>query len=318
MSNGDDRRERQPDVFHMFPAFVDQGGGGDRRAGMPAIPLPFPTPPITPQPFPTGPAANDPIFRPKIPLGSSIFRAGVAGVIIATSIEILKELGQQQLDKEMREREAELEAAKRARRRDEPFRREIVLPGPDVILDPNRVEFPRPRREIRPAPPLVPRPVFEPVPVSIPTPTVPVPAIEPVPIEIPAPAPTPRATPRRAPRAKPRALPRTKPFFAGLPRFFPIGLPATSPVNVPRLRPQERPLTPTEPLVPSLVQPNIGAIQLPTPQPVPQQDPARRCKEVKRRRKRKGKCEEGFYREFRGKTRFIPWRERDCDIRLVP
>jgi hypothetical protein len=38
----------------------------------------------------------------------------------------------------------------------------------------------------------------------------------------------------------------------------------------------------------------------------------RECQEVKRRRRRKGKCREGFFREFKGKTRFITWRETDC------
>lgn len=37
-----------------------------------------------------------------------------------------------------------------------------------------------------------------------------------------------------------------------------------------------------------------------------------RCEEVKRRRRRKGKCREGFFRELPGKTQFITWREGDC------
>jgi hypothetical protein len=38
----------------------------------------------------------------------------------------------------------------------------------------------------------------------------------------------------------------------------------------------------------------------------------RECQEVKTRRRRKGKCREGFFREVPGKTRFITWREVDC------
>lgn len=40
----------------------------------------------------------------------------------------------------------------------------------------------------------------------------------------------------------------------------------------------------------------------------------RECEEVKRKRKR-GKCHEGFFEEFPGRTRFINWREVDCRTR---
>lgn len=41
----------------------------------------------------------------------------------------------------------------------------------------------------------------------------------------------------------------------------------------------------------------------------------RECQEVKRRRRRKGKCREGFFEELPGRTRFITWREVDCVTR---
>lgn len=36
------------------------------------------------------------------------------------------------------------------------------------------------------------------------------------------------------------------------------------------------------------------------------------CQEVKRKRRRKGKCREGFFRELPGKTRYETWRTREC------
>ena len=36
------------------------------------------------------------------------------------------------------------------------------------------------------------------------------------------------------------------------------------------------------------------------------------CQEVLRRRRRKGKCREGFFEELPGKTRFTTWRIKDC------
>lgn len=45
----------------------------------------------------------------------------------------------------------------------------------------------------------------------------------------------------------------------------------------------------------------------------PRQD--RRCQEVRRRRRRKGKCREGFFEERPGKTRFITWRTVNCITR---
>ena len=60
----------------------------------------------------------------------------------------------------------------------------------------------------------------------------------------------------------------------------------------------------------------------PAPAPVPQLPGARpptgsragrqKCEEVKRRRRRKGKCREGFFRELPGSTQFVTWREVDC------
>lgn len=42
---------------------------------------------------------------------------------------------------------------------------------------------------------------------------------------------------------------------------------------------------------------------------------SRDCQEVKRRRRRKGKCREGFFEEYPGSTRFIKWRVVDCRTR---
>ena len=58
----------------------------------------------------------------------------------------------------------------------------------------------------------------------------------------------------------------------------------------------------------------LGQIISAQPQPQPETNPDR-CQEVKRRRRRKGRCKEGFFREFPGKTQFIEWREVDCATR---
>lgn len=41
----------------------------------------------------------------------------------------------------------------------------------------------------------------------------------------------------------------------------------------------------------------------------------RQCVEVKRRRRRRGKCREGFFEELPSRTRFITWRTVDCRTR---
>lgn len=91
------------------------------------------------------------------------------------------------------------------------------------------------------------------------------------------------------------------------------------------------PSTPTAPGLPNTI-PNIGgspnvspqiqvspALQLqPLTQAQAQAQPqarARECESVQRRRRRKGKCREGFFKEYPGRTEYTTWAERDCATR---
>jgi len=58
----------------------------------------------------------------------------------------------------------------------------------------------------------------------------------------------------------------------------------------------------------------VGSIQplsRANPSAVPQEQ-ADKCEQVKRRRRKKGKCREGFFRESPGSTKYVTWRERRC------
>lgn len=80
------------------------------------------------------------------------------------------------------------------------------------------------------------------------------------------------------------------------------------------------PATATE-LVTSVVTPTTPvtvATALPGPSFAgsrPRTRAARECQEVKRRKRRKNKCREGFFEELPGSTRFITWRTVDCRTR---
>lgn len=245
-----------------------------------------------------------------------IFGAGAAGVAIVIDAAI-KDIQRELERRKEIEKEAE-EAAERRREERIARSREVrTLPFPTKLPE---IILPRsvPRRAIPPAP--LPRPVPAPLPIPAPVPSIPAPAPVPVPapVRIPAPAPLPaplpvptRTTPTPTRRPTPAAAPLVGPV--PIPNFFFLGQPASLPFaqSVPQR------LTPINPTVPQLPVPTIGTIQLPTTQPFPQQatQPDRRCQEVKRRRRRKGKCREGFFREFPGKTRYVTWREVDCATR---
>ena len=66
--------------------------------------------------------------------------------------------------------------------------------------------------------------------------------------------------------------------------------------------PSPTPLTP--------LQPTALPFQSPQPQPLP--DTAEQCQVVRRRRRKKGRCREGFFRETATETKFITWRSRSC------
>lgn len=285
-----------------------------QRAGLPAPVLPFPTAPVptpTPAPFP-GPgvgAANDPVFT----RGASIVgrAAGALGVGIF-AIEILKQIGDELLERESREIEATREAEKRRTQRmiqERRGNRVVIIPDPPpdpLVTQPGAL--PETPLEIPPRPVFDPAEIAQPsqTPVEIEVPDV-RPSIDPGEIqapELPQPAPTPtRPGQRRRPLVSPVPSPLQFPFFQPLP--LPQPLPFAEPV--PRFQsPQPDPLT-------SLDARSVPFVTtVPQPAPQPQQNPDRDCKQVKRRRRKKGKCREGFFQERPGSTQFITWRERDC------
>lgn len=308
-----------------------------------ALALPQPTPPVAPTPsvrlvpsvrLPTGPAANDPIFRPRGVLPGIIGRASVVvsgALIIRDIIEMIEEQQSIEFGREIRE-DVRIRRRQIARQRD--FLRDVRVSPPLEIPPIEEIEL-FPEVDI-PSPPVrAPEPQFEPFPIeipaqpaalpapivtpSIPTPTLPAPVPAPTPTAPPAtpapsgptprPGPLPGPFPLPVPGTPPSTLPGFFPvfaprrFFVGRPSTFAPGLPAGSPVAD---------LTPVRD---DVQQSQIGSIELPQPQPQPELDTAKKCKNVKRRRRRKGKCKEGFFREFAGSTQFTDWREVDCATR---
>jgi hypothetical protein len=71
--------------------------------------------------------------------------------------------------------------------------------------------------------------------------------------------------------------------------------------------------TPPIPGVNPGVQP-IGFVQgLPTPQPLPQNQPNRRCRPCKERKKKpRTKCRQGYFRETPENIYYTTWRTKDC------
>jgi hypothetical protein len=51
----------------------------------------------------------------------------------------------------------------------------------------------------------------------------------------------------------------------------------------------------------------------PVPSPQPQTDPDR-CQQVNRRRRRKGQCRQGYFRETANSTQFVTWSKRKCPV----
>lgn len=331
MSNGDIR----PDI----PDFPIPGGGGppprrefpDRNgggvppgtivAGAAAVSLPRPPPGPT---FPRGPAANDPIFRTgKFGIGTRLL--GVGGLIIVAA-EVLFEIARRKqisdLNEVLDEAERKLAEARALRKKTERIREaaargRAAREGSSVIVPPipGRIDLPPqpalPSERIpSPLPDIVTSPTPEvpvPLPGEIGAPELPVPQLPETPATpgtapVPSPGPRPIPSPRPTPRSPP--LPARIPSI--LPSFIPFPLTRFEPARVrsPELR------------TPSQIREEItGVIQLPTPQPVPQTDPARRCKPCKEDNpKPRNRCFKGLYREGPLDTEvdFTPWNEIDC------
>lgn len=259
---------------------------------IPPVPAPRPTPAPTPVPFPRGPASNDPVFS----IGRQILRRGVA---IISAAEILRQVFERGQEVASRERAREIDEIDRQRARrsgaDNPLGERTI---PDFENAP--LGEPLPSAPPRPVSPTLPRPDLVPFPASTPRPAT-VPAPTPVPASPSIPTP-------QVPSVSPSPLPSLLPFL----NPFVIGLPSGNPIN--RIATNPAPRTPS--LTPGQgggLGSRVGVIDLPSRQPQPQQAAQRECENVQRRRRKKGKCREGFFIERADRTEFITWRSRECD-----
>jgi len=286
-----------------------------------AQPLPSPRPPFG---FPPAdirqlplPGANEPFGGNIIRIGRILRGVGLGALIIIAAEILVREIARRQiasLDKILKDQDDEIarnaieRALERARIK-------------QVTIEPGRL--PLPQLDLPSALPeiLPPRPVPDPasrLPAPVELPQIPgfeLPGIFPVQFpDIPAPLtlPTvvdPGLTPEIFGRiAAPAPLTLPLPFPITSPRALPVPFEITFPVPTPIGDPIPPPLTPVDPRLVTL-----GFVDLPGIDPVPQPDTAQqRCQTVKRRRRRKGKCREGFFVELPGETQFTTWRERDC------
>lgn len=302
---------------------------GGALGGVIATPRPVPPSPpiIRPPPGSTfglpgaglPPAANDPVFRtPRAGIGGGIVGAVVGTVVIGVADAIARDLASQRESNRAAERQADIDAANRRAARDA-LPRVVFIPG-DPVLDPAPpLQEPAPRPE--PVPDFLPFPSVDPlISPDLPTPQPQqLPEIEPE-ILIPTlPSTTPTRTPARTPALLPLA-PALLPFF--LPSGRPVALP-TLPFANPiasasdpglGLAPNVGDLIPN---VPTSTTPTIASSPrfsfLPNPSAQLQPDTAeQRCQELEERKKRRGECEEGIYRQFEDDTEFSPWRIRNC------
>jgi len=302
-------------------------------------PVPGPTPPPPPGeviPFPGGPggAADFPSFGRGLPvgeLGSAIARlAGLFGLAIGdvwairevyrlgTKTAALKKARRDQLESEkaLRKVEARLRAAERLR--------EAELRADDAVkrsIENTRVQVP--------AAPLPTLPGTSSSTVPGPGPGV-SPANQPAAQPFPPPAP-----PRGLPKSP--TLPRTNPWPSSTTSFPPTPRVSSWPVELarwlptPRAAPAPKPSPPRslpgpgdwlpkpQPMPriepPSMARPELLGPRtsgVPDIESVPQEEPSKcQCRGGKKKRK-KGQCEEGFFRETETGTTYNVWRRRSC------
>lgn len=299
-----DLPREHPDKGHAVPVYI-----------------PFPqTPP------PSGVVIPFPDKTPPIPPGATgaaiLGRILLGGAIGTVAIEVIRHSRKAIQRKEQEEKRQEAENIMEDIRRDAEriAREKHVKVETERAISRGNVDIETyPPPEFPTAPTRVPLPELEPFPVTLPTPTVPTPSPQPVPVEIPAPLPVPAPVATPAPAKSP--APSRAPLPGAWPGIFPGRLPAFFPL--PGIRPGTRFGIRTGDLVPQRFTPstqapltgfNAGVVPFTGQQPQPDQAEDR-CKEVQRRRRRKGKCHEGFYREYPNKTQYTEWREVDCITR---
>jgi len=285
------------------------------------------------------------LFEQRFGLGRGARGAAGVGIaaLVGTAFTVLLDIFEAR-DEAERERERQLlETEARARIRvgldPEAFR---LVPG-RIDLEPQPTgPFPALQPAIAqplPAAP-APLPTLEPIPeIAVPAPEIPFPrpvAPTAVPLDIPVPEvrpseigePAPTTSPAPVPATRPSVRPLPAPTPTGVPFPFglpvPFGLPLPTPRIIPRGVPTPTPVTPFTPTPTPIPTPTPLPIPIPDAQPLPQPAPSPTptsrcppCQSVQRRRRRRGKCREGFFREFAGRTEFITWRERACSSQTL-
>ena len=286
-------------------------------------PGPFPTlPPPTRGPgqviqFPRTPPPEVPIIG-KESLGRAVITRALGAVNIAViASEVLRRVSQNEQERIFREAEQAAEMEARRTGRDNPLG-EIFFPDrafpPGRFPEADEVDDPLTIPRTVPSLPEVPSPIFLPEPATKPViPPVPAPPRPEI-----APAPGPARPTLPAPVPAPGPLPLRELFPLDFPgfrvrertrrQFIPAGDP------VPEFPPIGDPLTPVRPSSPQFPS-GVGFVDVgPSPDAQPQAA-QQQCQNVARRRRRKGKCREGFFKEFPGSTRFVTWRTVDCVTR---
>lgn len=332
-------RPRRPGPSFPFPfpsPFPDDPGPRLPR------PRPRPLPPLAALPVPIGPArppfgfppaevrslplpgANEPFGGRVIRIGRILRGIGLGSILIIGAeilVDVirrkqLRELGQILEEQDVAIAQAQIEKIKAAEQR----KIDILERGTPVGRLPlPQVGAPTIPDVVRDARPEI---VPEILPPALPFPEIQLPQAEPISFPDPAPPqtfPFPSTLPGQTPGTFPGAFPLPSPTPLPTPFPTPTTRPAPLPVAFPIAPPIGDPFRPSigDPLPTPLTPVGPGAVPLgfadvPDPSAAPQPQ-TRRCEVVKRRRRRKGKCREGFFVERPGETQFITWRDRECD-----
>lgn len=316
----------RPGPFFPVPFGSTRGRGGG--GGLYAQPATRTTPP-QPQPstfpktgnFPRVPGANDPVFKKSVfPKWLKLGGPWPNAIIIA--VEILKEIGERQIEKEIEEARKADEVRERQRAADRQGPREVIVrndPLSDPIPGRDLPNFP----VFEPYPDHPRLPIPEPRPADAPDLPSDFPSQKPD-IRLPAPIFFPSSPRRPAPASppvrKPVTIPRThpgNPVVPIQPSVYPyeILLPRSVPRSTPAFDPAPSfvgdPLGLTGPQPVGLSFPSNAPQNFALPQDQAQRCPQRKCKEDKRPRR---KCYKKFVWESRYARNDIErqWDEIDC------
>lgn len=303
--------------------------------GLPEAKPPIFRPPTPPGTFP-GPVVTAPYPKPT---GLGTIRIGNFGLRIGG--RILGPLGAILIAKDVYDLQRELE--RRRKKEDERGKRENELRRAAARMPDRVIEFP----EMEPKRRAAEKNDAETVPILPPAPALPdyvtreIPDVV-APARVPAQAPTPKiAVPTPSiPAPPPATVTPPAPFRVALPTIGAQILSNVLGTNAAKLQEAQRtfekareklrdptrfrtpevPNVPQIPNIPNLTRfqfPQLRSTARPSFQPEPSADPEVKqrkdeCEVVKRKRRKRGKCREGFFREYSGGTKYVTWRTTNC------